>query len=125
MWAPCLEGPGRSRTDTIDMAGPPGPAWMRLVFCPVLLPPPERVRRADGVASAWHMQMCVSIGERCREGLERSEERGRGVERKSSEGSIDHARASSGCFDCRLTHQFAISGQRSDVNARSSPGDNP
>ena len=28
MWAPCLDGPV-THTDTMDEAGPSGPAWMR------------------------------------------------------------------------------------------------
>jgi hypothetical protein len=40
MWAPCLEGPGHSRKDTMEEAGPSGPAWMRLVRSPRIVSPP-------------------------------------------------------------------------------------
>ena len=51
MWSSCLEGPG-THADTMDLAGPFGPAWMRL--CPAGLHRPwprEEASRAVGAVS--------------------------------------------------------------------------
>ena len=60
MWSPCLEGPG-THGDTMDSAGPLGPAWMRLVGSPRALPSPDTVLgRIDGAVS--HCQgKCVTL----------------------------------------------------------------
>ena len=58
-WAPCLEGPGRSRMDTMDEAGPSGPAWMRLVLVP------RSTRHPDGSPAGGRGGLCMAHANVC------------------------------------------------------------
>jgi hypothetical protein len=64
VWPPCLEGPDRF-TDTMDVAGPLGPAWMRLCLTPRSMDQLDCVLRkvwTSGVeVSGSEMQLCDSV----------------------------------------------------------------
>lgn len=64
VWAPCLEGPGPSQEDTMDVAGPSGPAWMRLVLFhrwrSTGAVPQDGARRDGGVGLPTLVELCAS-----------------------------------------------------------------
>ena len=76
VWPPCLEGPDRFM-DTMDVAGPLGPAWMRLCLLSRYTDQLDCVLRKVWTwgleVSGSEMQMCDSVCGHSPEGREGSE----------------------------------------------------